>query len=423
MNRFGFGSGLMFVIWISSLICACAAKKVKPGEFHPIPVAEQYRIFESLPEVTMIGFADSFSLTKEISAIEKEWISILYLERGFDLLAMSGSVFDVWLSMDLILNQGDQEGAIQQARLRGMPIGYQTAEMEKLLSWIRETRNRSEPFYLVGFGQEVASSYGWRNQFLFRTFAEVLRSYGAKKSVAQIESDLSPLLKLKKCKESGFPKSNTDSEGVKNAISSLGVLVAEVAGSVQERFPGHRHAMVLKALPAYFLSALELCQAGGESGKRIELEAKSIEFARSECSKSGRILLLGDFELLRNSKSTLGGALKAKFGDGLYTIATIPLSGEVIARTAPPGSVRIQGNETPVQSLFQGIESPSFIPFASLSPRAKRWVPLFQKSTAWIEGNSKPVEWSKEVNAFLLVPGISPSQKWYLDHLQFKKEW
>jgi hypothetical protein len=155
----------------------------------------------------------------------------------------------------------------------------------------------------------------------------------------------------------------------------------------------------------------------------MELEAKSIEFARSEWSRSGKILLLGDFEFLRNSKSTLGGALKTKYGDGLYTIATIPLSGEVIARTNPPRILKIQGNETPVQSSFQMIEVPSFIPFASLSSRAKRWVPLFQKSTAWIEGNPRPVEWSKEVNAFLLVPRITPSQKWYLDHLQFKKEW
>jgi hypothetical protein len=175
-------------------------------------VEEQYRIFESLPEVTMIGFADSFSLTKEIPAIEQEWISILYLERGFDTLAMSGSVFDIWLSMDLILNQGSRDDSIRQARLRGMPIGYQTAEMEKLLSWVKETRDRNEPFYLVGFGQDVASSYGWRNQFLLRTFAEILRSYGAKKSIAQIESDLSSLLNLKKCKESGFPKNSADSD-------------------------------------------------------------------------------------------------------------------------------------------------------------------------------------------------------------------
>jgi hypothetical protein len=153
------------------------------------------------------------------------------------------------------------------------------------------------------------------------------------------------------------------------------------------------------------------------------LEAKSIEFARSEWSRSGKILLLGDFEFLRNSKSTLGGALKTKYGDGLYTIATIPLSGEVIARTSPPGRIRIQGNETPVQSSFQMVEVPSFIPFSSLSPRAKRWVPVFQKSTALIEGSPSPVEWSKEVNAFLLVPKVTSSQKWYLDHLQFKKEW
>jgi hypothetical protein len=423
MKRFGFGSGLVLLIWIAFLSGGCAAKKVKPGEYRPIPVEQQYRIFESLPEVTMIGFADSFSLTKEIPAIEQEWISILYLERGFDTLAISGSVFDVWLSMDLILNQGNQADATRQARLRGMPIGYQTAEMEKFLSWVKETRDRNEPFYVVGIGQEVAASYGWRNQFLFRTFGEILRSYGAKQSLAQIESDLSPLLNLKKCKESGFPKNSVDSEGVKTAISRLDSLVSEVENVVQERFPGHRHSMVLKALPSHFSSALELCLARNDSGKRIELEAKTVSLARSDWSRSGKIVLLGDFELLLNSRNSLGGALKAGFGDNFYSIATIPLSGEVIARTNPPGRIKMKGNETPVQSLFQMIEAPSFIPFSSLSPKAKKWVPVFQKSTSWIEGSLRPVEWSKEVNAFLLVPKVTPSEKWYLDHLQFKKEW
>ena len=60
MKRFGFGSGLVLLISTWFLLSACAAKKVRPGEYHPIPVEEQYRIFESLPEVTMIGFADSF---------------------------------------------------------------------------------------------------------------------------------------------------------------------------------------------------------------------------------------------------------------------------------------------------------------------------------------------------------------------------
>jgi hypothetical protein len=405
------------------LSVSCAAKKVKPGEYHPIPVEEQYRIFESLPQVSMVGFADTFTLSREIPAVEQEWLSVLFLDRGFDLLALGGSTFDVWLSMDLILGRAGSEDSLRQARLRGMPMAYQTAEMETLFSWVRETRNRTEPFYVVGFGQEVASSYGWRNQFLIRIFSEILRDYGAKTPVREIEEQLSPLLKLKKCKESGFPASSLDSDEVKRAISNLDALVRSAEQGVRERFPDHSHAKVLRSLPAHFQAALELCEAKGEGKVRVGLEAGFLSRARSEWSKSGKLILIGEFSVLRNAPGALGAELKTRMGEQLFTMATLPVAGELIARTFPPKKIQIKGDETAVQGLFQGLERPSFVPFSSLSAKAKRWIPLFQRSRMLLEGGIQPVDWSKEVNGVIVFPRVSPSRKWYLDHLQFKKEW
>lgn len=420
--RTGIGSFFVYTCLVS-ILAGCVARKIKPGEYRPIPVQEQYRIFESFPEVSLVGFADTFSLSREIPEIEREWLAVLYFEREFDVLALGGSTFDVWLSMDLILNQGMSEENIRQARLRGMPIGYQTSEMETLFSWVRETRNRSEPFYVVGFGQEVASSYGWRNQFLIRTFAEVLRSYGARGSVSEIEGALSPLLKLKKCKESGFPKNEEVVAEIKKSIISLESLVSEVEGVVQEKFPGLSHAKVLRSLSAHFQSALDLCEARGLPQKRVELESGLVLRAKSEWSRSGKVVVLGDFRSLRNSKGTLGSSLKSKMGEQMFVIATLPIQGELIARTSPPKKVQIKGNETPIQEIFQNLDAPAFVPFFSLSPRAKRWAPIFQKGSLLLEGVSESVECSKEVDGLLVFPKVSHSGKWYLDHLQFKKEW
>ncbi len=400
----------------------CAAKKIKPGEFTPIPVQEQYRIFETLPRVKVVGFADTFTLTKEIPGTQQEWMSVLYLEREFDVLATLGSGFDVWLAMDLILNQEDEE-SIRQARLRGMPIGYQTLEMERFFSWVRETRDRGNPFYVVGLGHEVASSYGWRNQFLIRTFAETLKRYGAGESIPVMEAGLNPLLLLKKCGETGFPRNEEEVESVKKSIANLESLVKGVATTVAERFPAHPHASVLQALPSHFSAVLELCRTKALPKARIELEVRSLVQTQAKWSKSGRVLLLGEFDVLRNTPQTLGGALKAKFGKEMYTVATVPVKGEVIARTKPPRKIAIEGNESPVQVLFQGLREPALIPMGSLAQRAKRWVPLFQRSRAFLEGGGSPVEWAKEVDAILAFPSCSPSGKWYLDHLQFKKEW
>ena len=416
------------VLPFCALILSCSTSPtVRSGKLEFVPLEEEVSILRALPlDLKIVQFADTVHLTQEVPLAERRLIERLAAERGFGMIATSGSPFDAWISMETLLNgRAGAERNVKEARLRGAANLDQTAEFEEIYESIRNKKNAPVPLYLTGFDPTVGSSYGWRNQFLFRFFLQSLKEYGLKKDLALLEKEIEPLESLKTCMEKGFPRTSADATRIKMAIGNLRGWIKSVFPNVRERYPDLPHAAALKLLPLHFEQALDLCATHGVPARRFELGAQYLIETMNRVAEQNRMVVLAPYRLVGYGVSTelnVGDRLRKQFEGGVFTFITLPLAGEGIAgAVVPPTRVKLLGNETQLQWFFRNFKNPGLILNLSLSPLEKSQEPLFQKKMVWLDGEKIQSAPALAGDGFLIFPKVRPTKKWYLDHLIDKK--
>jgi len=409
------------------LLLSCSSAPKKQGNIEFVPLDEEVNVLKAIPsDIRILQFADTFHLSREIPLAELSLIRRLTAGRGFAVVAASGSPFDAWIAMETILN--GRAGAAQNvkdARLRGAAFLDQNIEFESLLDWIREVRRSETSLYLTGFDPGFGTSYGWRNQFLLRVFVQSLRDYGVKKEAAAMEKEIEPLLWLRKCQETGFPRNPQDSERVRGAVKVLAGWIKGVTGTIHERFPGLPHDRALALLPFHLEQVLETCRLRNSPEARFEAGARFLSRVLTFSDEDGRILVKAPFEMVAPEAGpvpTVGDRLKKLVKGGLYTIVTVPVAGDLIAGgLKPPARITLLGNESRLQWILRPLKVPAFVPVHALPKTDKQFEPLYQKMPILLDGEKTRSAPAKGADAFMVFPKVRPSGKWYFDHLIEKK--
>ena len=409
------------------LIVSCSSSPKGPQNMEFVPLEEEVNVLKAIPaETRILQIADTFHLSREIPLAEQALMRRLSMEREFAVVATSGSPFDAWIAMETLLN--GRAGSLQNgkdARLRGAAFLDQNAEFESMIDLIHEVRKSEYALYLTGFDPGFGNSYGWRNQFLLRIFIQSLHDYGVKKDVASMEKEVEPLLWLRKCGETGFPRNPQDTERVKGAVKTLSGWIKNVTGTIHERFPGIPHDRALSLLPFHLEQALETCRLKSTPEARYDASARFLIKSLAVFGENSRMVVNAPYAVTvpeTGPVSNVGDRLKKMMKGGVYTVVTVPLAGDLIAGgLKPPARMTLLGNESVLQWSFRSVKVPAFIPVHNLPKTDKRYEPLYQKKTILLDGEKVTAAPAKGADAFLVFPKVKPTAKWYFDHLIEKK--
>jgi erythromycin esterase-like protein len=377
---------------------------------------------DQIPDARVIGIGDSFTVNHEVIPSHVALIRRLRKDRDFDLVLVESSPLDAWLAMDVMLQGRFKDESFRLARQRGFPPSLQVRELDDLLAFIDEKKKTDQWVYLAGYGTQVASSSGWKNTFIERTFAQALKSYGLRSDEASIEKELSVLTWLKTCSQTGFPRDAADTEKATVAIRGLKSMIDSIIPNLNKRYPDIPHSKALELIPSHLENALLACTAKQEQDRRSEISAKTTLMSVLKVSKSQKAVILGDLANMRYSHGkspvqTLGNRLKKSLKENYFTIGTFVLRGTVIENLNAPKVKTFIGNESKLQYAFRSQKQAAFGRVGFLDSQQKSWSFAFVESPVPAQAGRTSFILKQDLDAIILFPKVSRTRLWESDYL------
>ena len=376
--------GILLFLMLLAVFPGCSSKSVRPA-LSGFELKESGLIVEAIPSFELLHLSEPGLLTRELPSGELALIRRLNSERKFGLLALDASPVEMWLAMEELLKLSAGAETWKSIRLKGMPDDRQTAEMEDWLAFVKERSKVDDSFYLAGFKPSLGVAMGWKNLFLSKVLIEALRGYGVEETSESMSQKIEALQWVKGCAKSGYPRNAGEIGALKNAIDSLRGWIRTAAPRASERYPNLPHGKLLSLIPISFDYAVKSCLSKQNPKVELALENDFIRAIRGVLPEDASFALMEDTARFRLRSVEM----KRRFKGGVFGVGVVTLTGEGIMPGSEPKRTAVPPGVLATHREFSSLKSPRFILTRS----------------------------SQGFDALLVFPKVSPTRKWFLDHL------
>jgi erythromycin esterase len=290
---------------------------------------------DTLDGVEVVSLGESIHLTHEFPLVRLGIIRYLNENMGFHVLAMEGSVEDIWVAQDRFLNSPhtSADAADSQQGLFGL---WNTPEVRQLFEYEAGSWTSANPFYVTAYDIQPGSGNNSHGAEVFRMLSDRLKGYAAVPQgldVAQWTNDLTTL--AHGCNDYHA----ADQPRVEKAIQDLQKWIDAAAPEVQKRFPNVPHSTALSLIPENLHASLQLCEDySADNGKNYKAhrDTNAAPYALElKAAVPGQKLILWAhishiFHNVEHAATSVGEILHGTLGNRLYTIAPFAQSGGTI---------------------------------------------------------------------------------------------
>ncbi|MEO5626078.1 MAG: erythromycin esterase family protein [Dokdonella sp.] len=321
------------LLGLAVLSHACAS------ELHvdPIDTGQPYRegdyafLDQVLGSRSAVALGESIHVTKEMPLVRERVVRYLHERKGFDVLALEGSLIDAWTAQEHVYANGDPGAAAAQLYTREALFGlWQTAPMEAVIAQALKPQSGAAPIYLTSFDLQpgMARAYGGSAEKSLGAFLAAVHALDPSVSDRKIHewtSSLSPSLECK--------SSQADPQ-------ALPELEHWIDGSAATAVGAHRpaiHVAALKLVPTMLRYRLQHCSEWLAADKSMTVyqqsrDALNAKIAVALLADSRKMILWAHhshlhYNSLGQAVPSMGQHLHQALGDQLYTIGVFALDG------------------------------------------------------------------------------------------------
>ncbi|MEO5559439.1 MAG: erythromycin esterase family protein [Dokdonella sp.] len=324
--------------------CACllglaALSQACATDLHvdPIDIGQPYRegdyafLEAAVGSRSAVALGESIHVTQEMPLVRERVVRYLHERKGFDVLALEGSLIDAWTAQEHVYANGNPGVAAAQLYTREALFGlWQTAPMEAVITEALKPQSGAAPIYLTSFDLQpgMARAYGGSAEKSLGAFLAAVHALDPSVSDQKIRewtSSLSPSLECK--------SSQTDPQ----ALSELEHWIDGSASTVVRARRPAMHAAALKLVPTMLRYRLQHCGEWLAAKKSMTVYQQSRDALNAKLA----LALLADFKKvivwahhshlhynsLGQAVPSMGQHLHQALGDQLYTIGLFALDG------------------------------------------------------------------------------------------------
>ncbi len=279
----------------------------------------------------VVALGESIHVTREMPLVRQRIVRYLHEQKGFNVLALEGSLMDAWTAQEHVYANGNPGAAAAQLFTREALFGlWQTEPMEAVVAEALKPASGAPPIYLTSFDIQpgMARAYGGSSEQSLGAFlaaVSALEPSMSKKQLHEWTDRLSPSLECK--------SSQTDAQ----ALSDLEHWIDGPAAIAASSNRSSMHVAVLKLVPTMLNYRLQQCSNWLGANKSMKVYQQSRDAFNAKLA----LALLADFpkmilwahhsHLNYNSQGesipSMGQHLHLALGDKLYTIGVFALDG------------------------------------------------------------------------------------------------
>lgn len=310
---------------------------------HPIDLAKPYRgadyrfIGEAVGDRPVVGLGESIHLTKEMPRVRLNVLRYLHEKRGFNVLALEGSLIDAWTAQEHAYASSSPVGERARIFTREALFGlWQTDQMQEVIAYALESQRSSNPLYLTSFDLQPgnARAYGGSGEKSLNAFLLALRGLDGKVSEQQIVGWARSLGPALTCKGDAVD------------MAALQAVEQWILGSASAAAVSRRptvHVAALRLVPVMLRNRLQHCKTwqAADRSMRAYQEARDLlnaQLVLALLRTAPKLLLWAHHSHLHHNSlgkaiPSTGQHLKQTLGDGLYTIGVFALTGAAVDTT------------------------------------------------------------------------------------------
>ncbi|HEY3808081.1 MAG TPA: erythromycin esterase family protein [Kofleriaceae bacterium] len=308
---------------------AVLSSRAVPLDLDKPYAAGDYRFLDAaIGSASIVQLGESLHITAEFPRARLRAVQYLHEQRGFDVLALEGSLVQSWLAEEQLLHSTDSR-AVDRAQSIAWFMLWRTPAMREVMAYVDATRSTPRPLYLTSFDVEIGQSAEYQGEARIVTdLIAALRSYGPPPDPEREPELRRGLAAIVDC--------SAPAELASSAVGDLETWIGSIAARVQPPI----HAAALRMIPDNFRGKLELCaRTRGAPEKwqevRDELNARTAIALRDRLSASHAIIVWAHHSHVSyNSRiPSMGQHLHDALGGAVYTIGTFAGAGRVIDGT------------------------------------------------------------------------------------------
>ena len=321
------------LLGLAILTQACAAD----SQVHPLDLDKPYRTDDytfldaAVGSRRAIALGESIHVTQEMPLVRQRFVRYLHERKGFDVLALEGSLIDAWTAQEHVYANGVSGAAVAELFTREALFGlWQTAPMEAVIAEALQPQSGAPAIYLTSFDLQpgMARAYGGsaeKSLGAFLASVQALDPSVSDQKVGEWTKILSPSLECK------------SSQTVTKALSEIERwIVDSAATAVGARRPA-RHVAALQLVPTMLRYRLQQCSDWLAANKSMKVYQQSRDTLNAKLALAlldhfPKMILWAHhshlhYNSLGESIPSMGQHLHSALGDQLYTIGVFALDG------------------------------------------------------------------------------------------------
>lgn len=304
---------------------------------HPIDLDKPYRASDyafldaAVGSRRTVALGESIHVTQEMPLVRERVLRYLHEQKGFDVIALEGSLMDAWTAQEHVYANGNPGPAAAQLYTREALFGlWQTAPMEAVVAEALKPQSGAKPIYMTSFDLQpgMARAYGGSAEKSLAAFLAAVHPLDPSIHEQQLREwtrRLSPSLECK--------SSHVDLQ----ALSELEHWIdGSAATAVSARRPS-MHVAALKLVPAMLRYRLQQCSDWLGANKSMTVyqqsrDALNAKLALALLSDFPKMILWAhhshlNYNSMGQSIPSMGQSLHRALGGQLYTIGVFALDG------------------------------------------------------------------------------------------------
>jgi erythromycin esterase len=306
-------------------------------QVHPLDIGKPYRVDDyafldaAVGSRSVVALGESIHVTQEMPLVRQRFVRYLHERKGFEVLALEGSLMDAWTAQEHVYANGVVGPAASQLYTREALFGlWQTAPMEAVVAEALKPQSGARAIYLTSFDLQpgMARAYGGSAEKSLGAFLAAVHALDPSvtdQALHDWTASLSPSLECK--------SSQTDP----HALSDLEHWIeSSAASAVAARRPA-MHVAALKLVPTMLRYRLQQCSEWLAASKSMVVyqrsrDALNAKIAMALLVRFPKMMLWAHhshlhYNSLRQSIPSMGQHLHGALGDQLYTIGVFALDG------------------------------------------------------------------------------------------------
>jgi erythromycin esterase-like protein len=235
-------------------------------KLQPLAINAPYRsadyvfLDQAVGAARVVAVGESIHITKEMPRARLAFVRYLHRQKGFNVLALEGSLLDAWTAQEHVYQARvqllmDDAAAAAQFKREALFGLWQTAPMQAVLAYALTTQSSAQPLYLASFDSQpgMARAYGGDVAASLRAHFAALSQLDPRLNAQQTERWVAQLAPQLRCDQVPMIASKTAS-----ALAEIRTWLREVLPSLAGRRPA-LHLRVLQLVPVMMEKRIAFC--------------------------------------------------------------------------------------------------------------------------------------------------------------------